>query len=178
MLVGICLGSLGDARTAGAGLLTAADARQPGARARRRALTYAVLGLTSVSFSVSARAEPWLSPADRGVATGLVTAATGVYVIPAVPYLQALRLEQDELVQALRLFRSRSRRLALAAILTHDGALETSIAGRIAVGVGSGVDRHGGWAMGASRVRPDVFRVCFLLGLLLLGAHLALRGAL
>jgi hypothetical protein len=27
-----------------------------------------------------------------GLATGLVTAATGVFVIPAVPYLQALGL--------------------------------------------------------------------------------------
>jgi hypothetical protein len=34
------------------------------------------------------RAEPWLSPLV-GLATGLVTGATGVFVIPAVPYLQA-----------------------------------------------------------------------------------------
>jgi len=45
-----------------------------------------------------------------GVATGLVTAVTGVYVIPAVPYMQALGLEKDELVQAA-VFRSPSRRL-------------------------------------------------------------------
>ena len=46
-------------------------------------------------------AKRWLSPAV-GIATGLVTAATGVFVIPAVPYLQALGLDKDELVQALR----------------------------------------------------------------------------
>jgi uncharacterized protein len=36
-----------------------------------------------------------------GVAGGAVTAATGVFVFPLVPYLQALRLPKDELVQAL-----------------------------------------------------------------------------
>ena len=32
---------------------------------------------------------------------GLVTGATGVFVIPAVPRLQALGFERDDLVQAL-----------------------------------------------------------------------------
>jgi len=38
-----------------------------------------------------------------GVATGFVTAATGVFVLPLVPYLQMLRLERAALVQALGL---------------------------------------------------------------------------
>lgn len=38
-----------------------------------------------------------------GVLTGLVTASTAVFVLPMVPYLQALRLEKDEMVQALGL---------------------------------------------------------------------------
>ena len=38
-----------------------------------------------------------------GVATGCVTAATGVFVLPLVPYLQMLRLERAALVQALGL---------------------------------------------------------------------------
>jgi hypothetical protein len=35
--------------------------------------------------------------------TGLVTSATGVFVIPAVPYIQGLGLDRNQLVQALGL---------------------------------------------------------------------------
>lgn len=38
-----------------------------------------------------------------GLATGFVTAATGVFVLPLVPYLQTLKLERAALVQALGL---------------------------------------------------------------------------
>lgn len=41
--------------------------------------------------------------AVAGVATGLVTALTAVFVLPWVPYLQSLRFEKDELIQALGL---------------------------------------------------------------------------
>lgn len=36
-----------------------------------------------------------------GVLSGILTAATGVFVIPLVPYLQSLKLAKDELIQAL-----------------------------------------------------------------------------
>ncbi len=54
--------------------------------------------------------------------------------------------------------------VALAAILAHDGALETSIAGASLLAL---VPALIGMAVGQwvrSRVRPDVFRVCFLAG--------------
>ena len=38
-----------------------------------------------------------------GAATALVTVATAVFVMPLVPYLQALRLDKDAMVQALGL---------------------------------------------------------------------------
>lgn len=55
------------------------------------------------------RAQPDLSHAPialgaiAGAATGLVTAATAVFAIPLVPYLQALRLDRQAMVQALGL---------------------------------------------------------------------------
>ncbi len=36
-----------------------------------------------------------------GLLTGAITAATAVFVMPLVPYLQSLRLSRDELIQAL-----------------------------------------------------------------------------
>jgi uncharacterized membrane protein YfcA len=41
--------------------------------------------------------------AVAGALTGAVTAATAVFVVPLVPYLQALRLEKETMVQALGL---------------------------------------------------------------------------
>lgn len=41
--------------------------------------------------------------AIAGTLSGLLTAATGVFVMPMVPYLQSLRLEKDALIQALGL---------------------------------------------------------------------------
>jgi uncharacterized protein len=94
MLIGICAGA-----AAGAGLLAGAQGARPTIALGVALALYAALGLSSVVLAVPARAEPWLSPLI-GLVTGIVTAATGVYVIPAVPYLQALGLDKDELVQA------------------------------------------------------------------------------
>ena len=47
---------------------------------------YGVVGLVGRNLTVAPRAERWLSPVV-GLATGLIAGATGVFVIPAVPYL-------------------------------------------------------------------------------------------
>ncbi|MBV8289521.1 MAG: sulfite exporter TauE/SafE family protein [Hyphomicrobiales bacterium] len=135
---------------------------------------YGVLGLTSVEFSVPARLEPWLSPLI-GVITGIVTAATGVYMIPSAPYLQAIGLKTDALVQALGLSFTVAT-VALATTLVQDGALQISIAGASVAALAPALLGMvlGQWLR--ARTRSETFRVCFLAGSLLLGAHLALRG--
>lgn len=103
-----------------------------------------------------------------------MTAATGVFVIPAVPYLQALRLEKDDLVQALGLSFTVST-LALAADLVRDGALAASAgASLLALAPALAGMLVGQWLR--ARVEPERFRFWFFLGLLALGGHLALRG--
>jgi uncharacterized protein len=109
-----------------------------------------------------------------GAMTGVVAAATGVFVVPAVPYLQALGLAREELVQVLGLSFTMST-VALAMMLTYDGSFQLSVAGTslmalLPASVGVFV---GQWVRG--RVRAETFRLCFFIGLLLLGAHLALR---
>ncbi|MBF3247578.1 sulfite exporter TauE/SafE family protein, partial [Pseudomonas aeruginosa] len=70
----------------------------------------------------------WAGPLV-GLATGALTAVTGVFVIPAVPYLGALGLQRDELVQALGLSFSAST-LALAVTLgVHGDLLEPQMLG-------------------------------------------------
>lgn len=63
-------------------------------------IVYAGWGLSSVSWSVRPGTERWLGPIV-GLLTGSITATTGVFVVPAVPYLQALGLQRDHLIQAM-----------------------------------------------------------------------------
>lgn len=171
LLVGLCVGvALGALAFDGVG------GRAAGVLLGLALAVYAVLGLAAWRPRIAPGAEPWASPLV-GVATGLVTAATGVFVIPVVPYLQALGLAKDELVRALGVSFLVAT-LALAASLGHGGALgpQQLAASLLAVPpalIGMG---FGQWLRG--RLAPDVFRRWFLVGLLALGAWLVTRGAL
>src|SRR5262249_13356950 len=92
---------------------------------------YAVMGLTKFAFTVEGRNEKW----DVGVGAGLLWGATGVRVIPSMPFLQAIGLEKDELVQALGVFFTVAT-LALSVNLTASGLISASTAlpGAIAMG--------------------------------------------
>lgn len=114
MMVAIAVGTV-----ASAGLIAGAKGPGPASALGAALVVYAVIGLAGFAFRVPARAEPWLSPVI-GLATGLVTGATGVFVIPAVPYLQALGLDRDQLIQALGLSFTVST-VALAAGLAREG---------------------------------------------------------
>lgn len=169
MLLGICVGV-----GAGGGLLTADGGARASIGLGAVLALYGVLGLTSVKFSVSRRLEPWLSPLI-GAVTGVVTAATGVYMIPSAPYLQAIGLKKDALVQALGMSFTVST-LALAASLVREGALQISVAGASLLALAPALF---GMALGQwvrARVRSETFRICFFAGSLLLGAHLTLRS--
>jgi uncharacterized membrane protein YfcA len=173
MLVGICVGTWAMRAWAGAGLLTATDGVYASIGLGAVLVVYAVLGLTKVAFVVPEHFEPRLSPLI-GVLTGAVTAVTGVYMIPSAPYLQAIGLEKDELVQSMGLSFTVST-LALAVLLVHDGALPTSIAGVSLLALAPALI---GMVLGQrvrARVQPRLFRTCFFVASLLLGAHLILR---
>jgi uncharacterized membrane protein YfcA len=134
---------------------------------------YALFGFRRKRFSIPAHAEPWLSPLI-GMLTGVVSAATGVFVIPAVPYLQALNLDKDDLVQALGLSFTVST-LALAAVLMWQGAFRPTVAGISLAALPPALAGMllGQWVRG--RVAAATFRTIFFAGLLILGSHLALR---
>ncbi len=169
MMLGVCLGTW-----AGAGLLSHAHGGWGGMLLGLALVAYAATGLMSVRFSAGPRAERFLSPLI-GALTGLVSAATGVFVVPAVPYLQALGLEKEELVRALGLSFTVST-VALAVNLGSIGVLETSLIPLAALGLVTAVL---GMSLGQSvrrRLRPEIFRRWFFGSLLGLGAYLALES--
>lgn len=63
---------------------------------------YALMALFMPRLRVPLQHERKLSPVIGGI-TGLLTGATGISSVPSVPYLSALGLSKDELVQALGL---------------------------------------------------------------------------
>ncbi len=137
-------------------------------------LIYAALGLSPVRMSVPLRMEGWLGPVV-GATTGVVTSATGVFVMPAVPYLQALGMDRNELVQAMGLAFTVST-VALAGDLMHSGALGgreawASLLALIPALVGMCL---GQWLR--QRVSPLAFRRVLFIGLAALGLHLLLKG--
>ena len=168
MLVAIVIGTLG-----GGLLLPGADGPDAAAALGGALLLYGVAGLASFVMHVPAGAERTAAPLV-GFATGLVTAATGVFVIPAVPYLQGLRLERDALVQALGLCFTVST-VALGASLLLAGAYPARTAGMSLAALVPALAGMmcGQWIRG--RIRPETFRRCFFVGLLGLGLHLMLK---
>jgi uncharacterized membrane protein YfcA len=139
-------------------------------------MAYAASGLVALKLAVPAGVEGWMGPL-AGAGTGAITAATGVFVIPAVPYLQAIGLTKDELVQALGLSFTVST-LALAVTLAGGADLDVGLAGPSAAGVAVAL---AGMRLGQAvraRLSAATFRLWFFAGLLALGAYLAARGLL
>jgi uncharacterized membrane protein YfcA len=179
MLVGVCLGTW-----AGADWLTAQVEGGHGSQAGAWAsvglgvalLLYAALGLLNWRAHVRPSHEWWLGPV-AGVSTGLVTSATGVFVIPAVPYLQALGLEKEALVRALGVSFLVST-IALGFSLGEGGALQPStlIGSAVALLPALAGMTLGQWLR--LRVQPETFKRIFFCGLLALGAYLTIRNLL
>jgi uncharacterized membrane protein YfcA len=115
-----------------------------------------------------------------GLITGAITAATGVFVVPAAPYLQGLGLNKDELVQALGLSFTVST-VALSLRLALDGSLMFN-----AMPLGWGLVMPllaalSGMVIGQQwrgKLGETAFKRVFFAGLLLVGSHLALKGLL
>lgn len=132
---------------------------------------YASMGLSKLQFTIARRDEKWIG-GIVGLVTGVVSAATGVQVIPSMPYMQAIGMQKDELVQALGVFFTVAT-VALAFNVTASGLLTaaTALPGTIAM-VASFAGMFIGQAV-RSRMHPEEFRRWFLIALILLGIYLA-----
>jgi uncharacterized protein len=169
MLLGIVAGTL-----AGSGVIAGHSGAWTTAALGAALTIYAGLGLLSWHFQVPPRAEPALSPLI-GVTTGLIAGGTGVFVIPAVPYLQALGLFRDDLIQALGLAFTIST-IALALGLASHGAFHASDIGSSAlVLIPALIGMEAGQRI-RKRISPAAFRRWFLAGLLILGLELVFRS--
>jgi uncharacterized membrane protein YfcA len=154
----------------GAGLMTGPYARYGTIVLGVLLVMYAIIGLSNFHFRLAPRNEKWVG-GIVGLITGVVSAATGVQVIPSMPFMQAIGMEKDELVQALGVFFTVAT-VALAFNLTHAGLLTaaTALPGAVAM-AGAFAGMFIGQAV-RSRLEPETFRRWFLIALILLGTYL------
>jgi len=157
----------------GVGALTHGEGRWTACALGVVLMVYSGLGLFHYHAPPPGRHEGWLSPA-MGFATGLLGGATGSCIIPAVPYLQSMNFEKEELVQALGLTFTVSN-IVMTVGLMATGALKLHGLGLSVLMVIPAL--CGMWA-GAHirrRVSRETFRRWFLIALFLLGLQLGLK---
>jgi len=171
MQAGVCVGTV-----AGALWLGPPSGEWAGICLGMALVAYAAWGLFGSPPIVPPRHEAWVGIAV-GAVTGVITAATGVFVIPAVPYLQALKLDKDALIQAMGISFTVST-VALAAGLWLNGSYTTGAASASTLML---LPALAGMALGQrlrDRLSPRTFKLCFMISLALLGAYQAGRGLL
>jgi uncharacterized membrane protein YfcA len=153
------------------GMLSGPYARYGGVVLGVLLVIYAVVGLSKFNFSVARSNEKWIG-GIVGLVTGAVSAATGVQVVPSMPFMQAIGMEKDELVQALGVFFTVAT-LALAFTLSSAGLLSASTALPGAVAMASAFAGMFVGQVVRSRMQPEAFRRWFLIAMILLGLYLA-----
>ncbi len=171
MMVGVCVGT-----SLGIHVLTADTSIWPTLVFGLSMALYALTGLFMPHFTVAPRLEARLSPLV-GLLTGLLTGATGIFAVPAVPYLSALGFSKDELIQALGLSFTVST-VALGIALGVSGVYSTPL---LVASVLALLPAMAGMFFGQvvrDRLHPITFRRWFFVAMLLIGAYMVTKGLL
>lgn len=169
MLLSVCAGTF-----MGIGVLTGPSSSTATMALGAVLVVYGLFGLFGRAFSVPARVEWWLSPVV-GLITGAIAGATGLFVVPLVPYLNSLGLAKDSLIQALGLSFTAST-IALAAALAFKDQYEAPMIWNSLLAV---LPALAGMYIGQrvrDKMHPLVFRRWFFIGLVVLGAYMLLRA--
>ena len=135
-------------------------------------MIYALISLVKVRFSVATDRQSWIG-GIVGLVTGVIAAATGVQVIPAMPFMQAIGMEKDELVQALgRVLHHRHGGAGLQPRPTPGCSTTRPRCPASSAMVAAFAGMFVGQAV-RTRLEPEAFRRWFLIAMLLLGLYLA-----
>jgi uncharacterized membrane protein YfcA len=137
---------------------------------------YGLFGLLRPSLSLAGYSETRVG-VIAGFINGFLGGMTGAFAVPGVPYLQALGLQRDQLIQAMGILFTLST-VALAVglggqkLLTFDLGLASTLAvfpALVGMAVGQALRR---------RIPEAVFRKVFLSALIVLGGYIVLRAFL
>ena len=135
---------------------------------------YGISSLYSLQLPSPGSRERWISPLV-GIVSGGITGLTGVFLVPAVGYLQALRMERDELIQAIGLWVTVATLSLAFSLKDHDlfsnelGLL--SLTAVLPALLGMWVGR-----MLRPRLSESAFRHVFFAALMLLGVYISVSA--
>lgn len=135
---------------------------------------YAAMALHRGSLIPRVTREAIVSPVV-GLATGALAGATGSLVMPMVPYLQALDLERDTLVQMMGISFTISTVAIGAAIVDHGGYDDRLVLVSMAALVPALIGMKLGQLL-RRRISEPVFRSCLFIGLFVIGIRLIWKG--
>jgi uncharacterized membrane protein YfcA len=155
----------------GLGLLTPESATLARKALGLALIVYGLIGVSRIQIQVPPRAEPWLGPLF-GAANGAVATMTGVFMFPVIPYIQALGLDRDDLVQAQGISFTVSS-FALTLVVLASGTLNAansaaSLVAMLVTFVGMFIGQYT-----RRFAHPGLFRFLFFCAMLVLGIHLA-----
>ena len=133
---------------------------------------YGLSSLYSLQLPSPGSRERWTSPLV-GMVSGGITGITGIFLVPAVGYLQALRMKRDELIQAIGLWVTIATLSLAFSLKNHDlfsnelGLL--SLTAVLPALLGMWVGR-----VLRPRLSESVFRHLFFTALMLLGVYISM----
>jgi hypothetical protein len=132
---------------------------------------YAALALAAWRPAVSRATERWANPLI-GLASGAVAGVTGVAAVPFLPYMQSLDIDRHGLVQALGIMYLFIIGALIAALAVQGAFDRANLLGAIAAIAPTFI---GVWIGQKARhaVSPETFRRIFLLGMFVVGLHMA-----
>ena len=135
---------------------------------------YGAYGLWGRRFQVRREAEKWLSPLI-GLLTGMLSGATGVFVIPTVPYLTSLRLDAEELVQSIGIAAFVCP-LALGLALALHGRYPAAVAGASFLALAPALAGMYAGVKLRRRLPAATFMRWFFIAIIALGGYMFLRA--
>ena len=139
-------------------------------------LAYAMIGLRALTWRMPDSMQR-VASLGIGIVTGVINGATGVAVMPLVPYLNSIGLERDTLIQAMGLVFVVAM-LTLAACLAWTGHFELGSARDSTLAL---VPVFVGMLLGQQvrvRLHADTHRRWFFYGLIGLGGYTIVRALL
>lgn len=162
--------------------LTTAFAPFPGLNAADTTVSTIMLGLVLIVYGAwglrkptlpTLKGPPSLISALAGLLTGLVTATTGVFVLPLVPYLQTLRLSKDQFIQTLGISFTVATiglgiRLGSSASLAWQSHVADALLGVIAALIGLWMGARIRHRLNPAQFQSSLYAVFALLGVIMI----------
>jgi uncharacterized membrane protein YfcA len=137
---------------------------------------YAAIGLGRAQFAIPPQRARWAGPLT-GCVNGVLTGMTGSFVVPGVPYLQALGLPRDMLIQAMGVLFTLST-AALGLALAGRGLLNADLGLQSLAAIPPALL---GMVLGRrlrGRLSEAAFRKVFFVALLVLGLYIIAQSLL